>query len=55
MFIGTNISNNIAVDPKVVCHTEHSEVSLFSAFFEILHIRYSLKLIKTSLVFLIKE
>ena len=25
-------SNNIGVDPKVVCHTEHSEVSLFSAF-----------------------
>ena len=23
---------NIGVDPKVVCHTEHSEVSLFSAF-----------------------
>ena len=25
------LGNNIAVDPKVVCHTERSEVSLFSA------------------------
>ena len=25
------LSNNIGVDPKIVCHTERSEVSLFSA------------------------
>ena len=29
---GIILSNNIGVDPKAVCHTEHSEVSLFSAF-----------------------
>ena len=29
---GKILSNNIGVDPKVVCHTERSEVSLFSVF-----------------------
>ena len=29
--LGDFLSNNIAVDPNVVCHTERSEVSLWNA------------------------
>ena len=36
----------MAVDPKVVCHTERSESISILCAFEILHIRYSPKLIE---------
>ena len=50
-------SNNIDVDPYIVCHAEQSEASLFNAVLRSIdfspygrrpsvHIRYSLKLIK---------